>query len=160
MKKISIGTWAYTIGPYQEEPISWEQVTTNLKELGFDGVELGGFPPHPNPDDMPNKDQRDACREGLANKGLAFSGLAANLWGEHLIDTEDNTAYLECFRRNLQFCVDLGIPAIRVDTVQPPTIFEKVDADTARQRVVETWKICAEESADKGVRLSWSCSYA
>ena len=57
MKKISIGTWAYTIGPYQEEPISWEQVTTNLKELGFDGVELGGFPPHPNPDDMPNKDQ-------------------------------------------------------------------------------------------------------
>ena len=155
MKNISIGTWAYTIGPYQEEPISWEQVTTNLKDLGFDGVELGGFPPHPNPDDMPNKDQRDACREGLANKGLGWSGLAANLWGEHLIDTEDNTAYLECFRRNLQFCVDLGIPAIRVDTVQPPTIFDSVDADTALKRVVETWKICAAESADKGVRLSW-----
>jgi sugar phosphate isomerase/epimerase len=155
MKKISIGTWAYTIGPYQDKPISWEQVTANLKELDFDGVELGGFPPHPNPDDMPNKSERDACREELANKGLGFSGLAANLWGEHLIDTEDNTAYLECFRRNLQFCVDLGIPAIRVDTVEPPTIFEKVDADTARQRVVETWKICAVESADKGVRLSW-----
>ena len=41
MKKISIGSWAYTIGPYQDNPISWQQVTANLKELDFDGLELG-----------------------------------------------------------------------------------------------------------------------
>ena len=155
MKKISIGSWAYTIGPYAENPVPWEEVIQKVKELGFDGVELGGFPPHPNPDNMPEKQQRDAWKQQLADLGLECSGLAADLWSQHLIDTDDNAAYLECFRKNLQFCVDLGIPAIRVDTLQPPTIFDEVDADTALKRVVETWKICAAEAADKGVRMAW-----
>jgi sugar phosphate isomerase/epimerase len=91
----------------------------------------------------------------MADLGLEFSGLAANLWGEHLIDAEDNTAYLDCFRKNLDFCVDLDIPAIRVDAVQPPTIFDKVEYDTALDRVVKTWKVCAAEAADEGVRVAW-----
>ncbi|MCX5637745.1 MAG: sugar phosphate isomerase/epimerase, partial [Planctomycetota bacterium] len=155
MKKISIGSWAYTIGPYASNPISWEEVIRKVKELGFDGIELGGFPPHPNPDNMPKKEQRDACKKQLAKMGLGWSGLAADLWKQHLIDADDNSAYVDCFRKNLQFCVDLGIPAIRVDSVQPPTIFDKVDADTARKRVVKTWKVCAVEAADKGVRMAW-----
>jgi len=155
MKKISIGTWAYTIGPYRDHPIPWEEVISNVKSLGFDGVELGGFPPHPNPDDLTDKKQRNRCKKQIAQLGLEWSGLAANLWGEHLIDTEDNTAYLETFRKNLQFCVDLGIPAIRVDAVQPPTIFEKVKPSTALMRVVDTWKVCTSEAADKGVRVAW-----
>lgn len=155
MKKISIGSWAYTIGPYAENPVPWEETIKKLAELGFDGVELGGFPPHPNPDDMPDKQQRDACKKQVADLGLEFSGLAANLWSQHLIDTDDNSAYIDCFRQNLQFCVDLGIPAIRVDCVQPPTVFETVDPDTALKRVVETWKICAADAAEAGIRMAW-----
>jgi len=155
MKKISIGSWAYTIGPYAKNPIAWDEVIKKVKGIGFDGVELGGFPPHPNPDNMPLKKQRSACKKQLKEIGLDWSGLAADLWSQHLIDADDNSAYLACFRKNLQFCVDLGIPAIRVDTVQPPTIFDKVDSDTARQRVVKTWKVCAAEAADKGVRMAW-----
>jgi len=155
MKKISVGSWAYTIGPYKDNPVGWEKVVQKLKDLHFDGVELGGFPPHPNPDDLPEKKQRQQCREHLRGLGLEFSGLAANLWSQHLIDAEDNSAYLAEFRKNLKFCVDLGIPAIRVDAVQPPTIFENVDGDTARKRVVRTWKVCAAEAADAGVRVSW-----
>jgi len=155
MKKISIGSWAYTIGPYATNPVAWEEVIQKVKELGFDGVELGGFPPHPNPDNMPKKEQREACKKQLAKLGLGWSGLAADLWKQRLLDTDDNSAYLDCFRKNLQFCVDLGIPAIRVDAISPPTIFEKVDADTARKRAVKTWKVCAAEAADKGVRVTW-----
>jgi len=155
MKKISIGSWAYTIGPYAKNPIAWDEVIKKVKGIGFDGVELGGFPPHPNPDNMPLKKQRSACKKQLKEIGLDWSGLAADLWSQHLIDADDNSAYLACFRKNLQFCVDLGIPAIRVDAVQPPTIFDKVDPDTARQRVVKTWKVCAAEAADKGVRMAW-----
>jgi len=155
MKRIAIGSWAYAIGPYADEPIGWEEVVGKVKSLGFDGIELGGFPPHPNPDDMATGEQRAACREGMAEAGLDWSGLAANLWSEHLIDAEDNAAYLATFRKNLQFCVDLGIPAIRVDAVQPPTIFEKVDPETARGRVVETWRRCAAEAADEGIRVTW-----
>ncbi len=155
MKKISIGSWAYTIGPYASNPVPWEEVIKKLKEIGFDGVELGGFPPHPNPDNLPKKEQREACKKQLAKLGLGWSGLAADLWKQHLLDTDDNSAYLDCFRKNLQFCVDLGIPAIRVDSISPPTIFDKVDAETAHKRAVKTWKVCATEAADKGVRVTW-----
>ncbi len=155
MKDISIGSWAYAIGPYADQPIPWDEVITQVKGLGFQGVELGGFPPHPNPDDMPEQEQREACKQQLAEAGLRFSGLAANLWDQHLIDTDDQTDYLDCFRKNVEFCVDLGIKGIRVDTVQPPTIFEQVDADTARRRVVDTWKQCAREAADRGIYVTW-----
>ncbi len=113
MKKISIGSWAYSIGPYEKNPVPWDDVVNKLKALNFDGVELGGFGIHPNPDIMPRKEQRDKIKEQMADLGLGFSGLAANLWGEHLIDTEDTSAYIECFGRNVQFCLDLDIPAIR-----------------------------------------------
>lgn len=155
MKKISIGSWAYSIGPYADNPVPWEEILVKLQSLGFDGVELGGFGIHPNPDIMPSQEDRDKCKQQVADAGLAFSGMAANLWGEQLINTDDTTPYINEFRKNLDFCVDLGIPGIRVDTVQPPTIFDEVDADTARQRVVSTWKQCAREAADKGVYVTW-----
>ena len=155
MKKISIGSWAYSIGPYAEHPVAWDEVIAKLAEYGFDGVELGGFGIHPHPDNHPTKEDRARCKEQVKKAGLAFSGLAANLWGEKLLNTADNTSYLNEFRKNLDFCVDLGIPGIRVDSVQPPTIFDEVDEATARKRAVETWKICAKEAADKGVYVTW-----
>jgi len=155
MKRISIGSWAYTIGPYQENPVPWKEVIVNLKRMGFDGVELGGFPPHPNPDDLKTKDQRAAVRAELEEMGLAWSGLAANLWDQKLVNTDDPEPYIARFRQNVAFAVDLGIPSIRVDTVQPPTIFEEVDAETARKRVVETWKVCTREAADQGLYVTW-----
>ena len=155
MKRISIGSWAYSIGPYQDHPVPWPEVIGNLKDLGFDGVELGGFPPHPNPDDLPTKESRAAVREELADLGLGWSGLAANLWDQKLVNTDDSSAYLERFRQNVQFCVDLGIKGIRVDTVQAPTILDEVDAETARQRVVQTWKVAVREAADAGLYVTW-----
>jgi len=156
MKKSSIGTWAYTIGPYAKNPIPFDEVVANLAKLGFDGLELGGFKPHPNPDDLATKDQRAAVKESVAKAGLAFSGLAADLWSQKLINAEDDgAAYLACFRKNLQFCVDLGIKGIRVDAVQPPTIFEQIAPDTARKRVVKVWKRCAREAAAKGIYVTW-----
>lgn len=155
MKRISIGTWAYSIGPYEDHPVPWEEVTERVKGLGFDGVELGGFSVHPSPETLPSKEERQACKQDLAEKGLSWSGLAADLWGEHLIDTEDTSVYVDAFRKNLEFCVDMGIPGIRVDTVQPPAVLEAMDVETARERVVETWKRCAGEAADKGVYMTW-----
>jgi len=155
MKKISIGTWAYTIGPYAECPVAFDEVVDRLADLGFDGLELGGFKPHPNPDDLATKDQRAAVKDKVAGAGMAFSGLAADLWSQKLINTTDTTDYVNCFRKNARFCVDLGIRTIRVDAVQPPTIFAEVDEESARKRVVETWKRCSKEAADKGLWVAW-----
>lgn len=155
MKQISLGSWAVTIGPYQDHPVPWNEFLTELKALNFDGVELGGFAPHPNPDDMPSQEQRQALVQQMKTIGLGWSAHVPNLWGEKLINTDDQSGYLDNFRKNLQWCVDVGLPSIRVDAVQPPTIFDEVDYDTALKRIVTTWKRCAEEAADSGVRVTW-----
>jgi sugar phosphate isomerase/epimerase len=165
-KRVSIGSWAYTIGPYANNPIDFKTVCTTLKTLGFDGVELGAFPPHPNPgnpngpDDawpgaMPEKSQRQELAAQMKEYGLAFSGIAANLWGEKLINTGDQSKYIAEFKKNSQFCLDVGIQGIRVDCVQPPTILREVDYDTAMNRVVKTWQTCSDIAADNGQYVMW-----
>jgi sugar phosphate isomerase/epimerase len=155
MRRISIGSWAYTIGPYAGKPIDFDTVCTKLKELGYDGVELGGFAPHPNPDDCPEKSQRDEIVAKMKQWGLSFSGLAANLWGEQLANTDDNSKYVAEFTKNAAFCRDLGIPGIRVDAVQPPTILKDTDYDTVFRRVTSTWKTCNQIAKDHGLYMTW-----
>ncbi|MEZ5355332.1 MAG: sugar phosphate isomerase/epimerase family protein [Bryobacteraceae bacterium] len=165
-KRTSIGSWAYTIGPYASHPVDFDTVLTTLKKLGFDGVELGGFPPHPNPgnpngpDDqwpgaMPEKSQRDELAAKMREMGMAFSGIAANLWGEKLINTDDQSKYIAEFKRNSDFCKDVGIQGVRVDCVQPPTIHREIDYATAADRVVKTWKTCCDIARDNGQYVTW-----
>ncbi len=165
-KRISIGTWAYTIGPYASNPIDFDTVCRKLKALGFDGVELGAFPPHPNPGNpngpndawpgaMPEKSQRQELKAKMAEQDLGFSGIAANLWGEKLINTEDTSKYIAEFKKNSEFCTDLAIQGIRVDCVQPPTILREIDYGTAMSRVVKTWKTCCDIAADAGQYVMW-----
>jgi sugar phosphate isomerase/epimerase len=165
-KRTSIGTWAFTIGPYGGNPIDFDTVCDRVKGYGFDGVELGAFPPHPNPGNpngpdsewpgaLPEKSQRQELRARVEGKGLGFSGIAANLWGEKLINTGDQSKYIAEFRRNSEFARDLGIPMIRVDCVQPPTILREVDYGTAMKRVVDTWKTCCDIAAGNGQHVTW-----
>jgi len=155
MKKISIGSWAYTIGPYEENPVPWSEVLSKLAALGFDGVEVGGFGIHPNPDNQKTKEEREAIKAEAAGLGLGFSGFVPNLWGEQLINTEDTSKYVSEFQRGLDFAADIGAKGVRVDSVQPPSIFEEVDYDTALQRVASTWKECSKRAADKGCYVTW-----
>ncbi|MEM7022839.1 MAG: hypothetical protein AAF637_09615, partial [Pseudomonadota bacterium] len=87
MRRISIGSWAYNIGPYEQNPVPFDTVGEKLQALGFDGLELGGFNGYPNPHNLPHKDQRAALVEQMRSWNLEFSGLSADLWSEHLIDT-------------------------------------------------------------------------
>ena len=163
-KRISIGTWAFLFN--QERPIPFEEVVPGLKELGFDGLELGGFGEHPSPDNKPTPADRTAVRQQWESQGMGCSGLAADLWAEKLITASDDSSYLATFRKNLQFCNDLGINVIRVDTTEDPWVLgdvagedrpeqvtQQVDYDTALARVCETWRRCAAEAAEAGVRL-------
>jgi sugar phosphate isomerase/epimerase len=165
-KRISIGSWAYTIGPYASKPIDFDTVCDRLKELGFDGVELGAFPPHPNPGNpngpndqwpgaMPEKCQRAELKAKVKEKGLGISGIAANLWGEKLINTDDPSKYISEFKKNSEFAKDLDIKGVRVDCVQPPTILREIDYNTAFQRVVNAWKACSDIAADNGQVVVW-----
>ena len=57
MKKTSIGTWAYNVGPYGENPIPFDTVGETLSKLKFDGLELGGFNGYPNPQNIAEEAQ-------------------------------------------------------------------------------------------------------
>ena len=164
-KRISIGTWAYCIGPYADSPVPFPEVVQKLHDLGFDGLELGGFGVHPNPDALKTSDERAAVRQLWTSKGMGCSGLAADLWGEKLITAPDDKSYLSTFRKNLKFCLDLGIDVIRVDTTEDPGILGQipgepakptiVDYDDALRRVCTTWRRCSKEAADAGIRVVW-----
>jgi sugar phosphate isomerase/epimerase len=167
-KRISIGTWAYTIGPYQNDPVPFEEVCSKLKELKFDGLELGAFnfheKAHPNYYNCPTKESRQAVLETMKKYGLGFSGIAADLWNYpghemHLADAVDGgAAYIAEFRKLLEFTVDLGIKVFRVDTVQDPIILagkSQTEIDIARNNVVKTWKQASKIAQDVGVELSW-----
>jgi sugar phosphate isomerase/epimerase len=177
MKRISIGTWAFVFN--QKQPIEFSNVASGLKKLGFDGLELGGFGIHPNPTTAwtvaswhrdPKGAYADLCasiRQTWEAQGLGCSGLAADFWGERLITAGDNKSYLAAFRRNLDFCERLGINVIRVDTTEPPNVLGKVPGEKplndrsvipyndALKRVASTWRKCAQEARDKGIRMVW-----
>lgn len=155
MKKISIGSWAYTIGPYETCPVAWDEVCQKLSALGFNGVEVGGFGIHPNPDNQKTKEEREAIKEHAAKLGLGFSAFVPNLWGEQLINTADPAKYIAEFQRGLDFAVDIGTKGIRVDAVQPPDIFNEVDYETALQRITRTWKECSKRAADQDCYVTW-----
>ena len=155
MRRLAMGSWAYVIGPYEKSPIDFDTVCTKVKALGFDGVELGAFCPHPNPNDMPEKCQRDELVGKMKDWGLEFAGMGADLWSEKLVNTDDPGPYVAEFTKAADFCVDLGIRTLRIDTVQPPTIFEEVEHETAFKRVTETWKHCCDLAADRGLTVTW-----
>jgi len=165
-KRTSIGTWAFLFN--QEKPIGFEEVVNGLAKLKFDGLELGGFGDHPNPDNCPTEEDRQKVREMWESKGMGCSGLAADLWGERLLTAEDDTSYKEAFRKNLKFCNDLGIDVIRVDTTEDPwtighvegedkpeNVTKQIEYGMALARVCKTWRECSQEAADAGVRVVW-----
>src|SRR5438270_7787128 len=78
-KKLSIGSWAYIFN--QEKPTTdFHVILHKLQDLGYDGVELGSFGVHPTPFSHPTRADRQRLKKDVADHGLAFSGIAVDLW--------------------------------------------------------------------------------
>ncbi len=157
MKKLSIGSWAYCFGPYQEDPVDFFTVVETLGQLGMDGIEFGAFAPHPNPDSYKTLAKRLKLRDFVESQGLEFSGLAANLWMHKVASVPDAAPFVAEFAKNLFFAEDLGIDCIRIDTLEPPDVFEQTDVDPelGRARIISAWKLCCAMAADRDVRVVW-----
>jgi len=158
-KKLSIGSWAYMFGPYEDNPIPFDTVVRRLSELSFDGVEIAGFKPHVHPEDYPMESDRDKIKGLIAVNNLEVSGFVPEP-GEHpgpaTDEGQEDDLYFKLFKKNLQLCLDLGASAIRVDTVADPEAgVEGVDRKTSWNRIVSVWKRCAQVAEDNGVRMVW-----
>jgi sugar phosphate isomerase/epimerase len=159
-KNLSIGSWAYIFN--QEQPThDFHVVLHKLQDLGYDGVELGSFGAHPTPWSHPTRADRQRLKKEVADHGLAFSGIAVDLWsfkkpGPSVLD-ENPTPYMAAFLGFAAFASDLGIKTIRVDTVEPPNTFQtsKLDPRVAMERLANVWDKCSKIAADYGMNVCW-----
>ncbi len=157
-KLLSIGTWAYAFGPYQDNPVPFDAVVKKLGELKYDGVEIGAFKPHLHPDDYPMDTDRQVVRDLIKRCGLRVSGLAADFWGDKGPATDaaqKDDYYVKLFKKNLQLCLDLGASSIRVDTVNGPDGAPGVERGTAWKRIVTLWRTCSGLAEKFHVKVVW-----
>ena len=155
MKRISIGSWSFSLGPFADKPVPWTELLLRLKQLGYDGIEVAGFSIHPRPENQGTKEDRDWIKHEAAGIGIAFPSYIPDLWSERIIDTDDTSGYLHAFRRGLEFATDIGAKALCIDTLARPNVFEEVDYETAVKRLTTVWKRCAKEAAEHGLYIGW-----
>ncbi|MGC8848889.1 MAG: sugar phosphate isomerase/epimerase family protein [Candidatus Bathyarchaeia archaeon] len=155
--KLGCGTWPYMFPPYAARPYTLEECLEMISKLGFDGVELSGFKPHAHPDLYPSKRDRADLSAKIAGYGLEIAGIAADLSGYPIASPYEDVRrkHGEAFERFLEFCVDLDIKGMRVDTVSGPEGVPGVPYEDAWRRVVSTFKSYSEKAEDSGITLVW-----
>jgi sugar phosphate isomerase/epimerase len=154
-KKISVGTWAYIWGGYEDDPIPFPKVVKDLSAMGFDGIEMGAFDPHLGLEQAKDRKNRLAVKKLLDDHGLGVSGLAADLGAvpPALANPGD---YIDVLMQNIDICHDLGTNKLRTDTISPPTeIPGGMDYETCFWRVAQVWHRAAEVCANEGIVFVW-----
>ncbi|WP_053376281.1 sugar phosphate isomerase/epimerase family protein [Paenibacillus sp. FJAT-27812] len=152
--KISIGSWAFAFGPFAEAPWPLARILQYAQHAGYDGVEINGFAPHPTPELYPTAESRQALLEEIRSYGLGISGYAPDFTSAPP-DRSEQSAYLELLQGYIDFCLDLGIATIRVDTVSPPEALTEAEYEERFSRLVSTWRASAELASEKGLRIVW-----
>jgi sugar phosphate isomerase/epimerase len=157
--KICRGSWCLGFG--FERPATLEQVAKVLSAFGYDGIELAGFFDHATVEKYPDRQSRTKLRDWLASLNLELVGYAPGPYGDFgklpwATGGDDVLAsYRTFFDEHLRFCVDCGIPAMRID----PGDFGPLprDADYGRiwDRVVTVFREHAEKGAEAGVLMLW-----
>jgi sugar phosphate isomerase/epimerase len=153
--KISLGSWAFSFGPYASDPIPFEKTVKRLSEAGYDGIEICGFPPHVTLDKYPTTASRRDLVRFLDDHHLGVSGYAADFTSVNPVVEENRDRYLDLFKQNLEMAVDIGSPSLRVDTIAAPGSLEDDDYQAAFQRLAYVWRDAAEIAQKAGIRMVW-----
>lgn len=153
--KISLGSWAFSFGPYAADPIPFEAAVKRLSATGYDGIDVSGFPPHVTLEKYPTRKSRVELVRFLEDHRLGVSGYSADFSAVNPIIKENERQYLDLLRRNVQMAVDIGSPTLRVDTVSAPGSLPEDEYDTSFHRLSRIWAEGAEIAQNGGVRLVW-----
>lgn len=147
--RIALGSWAFAFGPFAADPWSFDRLCGYAAAVGYDGVEINGFRPHPHDEDFTAADCA-RLRDRLTERGLGVSAYAPDFRSTPPADVPA-ADYLARIESVLTFCERMGIPMLRVDSVSPP-------GPVDRQRLAhlaDTWRRAADRCADAGVRMVW-----
>jgi len=154
MPKISLGSWAFSFGPFESDPWSFSQVSEYASKSGYDGIEINGFRPHPHPDDYDSDTKCKELLKFLSDLDLGISAYAPDFRAVPPAEVSSD-AYIEELSKMLRFCNRMNIHLLRVDTVSPPDEYQSEEYRKRFLRLVENWRTAAEECRIAGVMLVW-----
>lgn len=152
--KISLGSWAFSFGPWAADPAPFDAIVRHLAAAGYDGIDLCGFPPHITLEKYPTPGSRRNLARFLSDHGLGVSGYAADLFINPTAPGNE-TRYLDLIRSNVEMCAEIGSPSLRVDTVAAPGSLDPAEYEPAFHRVARLWSEGAALAEAAGVRLVW-----
>ncbi len=153
--RLSMGSWAFTFGPYAAEPKSLSEVAVRLAQAGYEGIEVCGFPPHATLEQYPNAVSRRQIVSMLADLGLGVSGYSADFTTTSPSDPLNRQEYLDLFQRQVEMAHDLGSPSIRFDTMTAPGCLPDSDYHNTLHRLADLWRDCADLARQAQVLMLW-----
>lgn len=152
--KVSFGSWAFSFGPFANAPWSFERLCEYAAEVGYDGVEINGFRPHPHFADYVTEGDYRELVELRDRLGIEYSGYAPdfNAVPPAVATTDD---YLEAIAAALTFCRHLDIGILRVDTISGPEPLDSEVYESRFDHLASTWRQAAELCKRSSVVLVW-----
>lgn len=152
--KFSIGSWAFSFGPFENNPWSFEDFLKYASDAGYDGIEINGFHPHPHPDIYDTAEKCAQLKKQISDYGLGISGYAPDF--RHVPATEvSKEEHLVAIEKTLAFCNRMDIDTLRVDTISPPDDLGQLEYAIRFNRLANTWHAAAERCQQAGVKLVW-----
>ncbi|MHC4130466.1 MAG: sugar phosphate isomerase/epimerase family protein [Planctomycetota bacterium] len=137
MPKISLGSWAFSFGPFETNPWSFSKLIEYTSQAGYDGVEINGFRPHPHPDDYDTEEKCKELKKEITDLGLGISGYAPDFREVPPAEVGEES-YLNAIEKCLIFCNNMGTSILRVDTVSPPVSYSFwLNSPSEIKRIVE-----------------------
>lgn len=153
MKKVSIGSWAYVFGAFEKEPVLLPQLCEKLEELGFDGISMGGFKPHANPELYDTPEKREELKALLKKHNLEVADFACDLWSLDALKQSDE--WVALFEKNAEFASQMGFEIIRVDSGTPPILPEGMTYEEARAKIVDNFKRISKIAQKYELQVVW-----
>lgn len=153
--KISLGSWAFSFGPYADHPVSFDRIVKRLSEAGYKGIEISGFPPHVTLDQYPTRESRRELVRFLRAHDLGVSGYSADFTLVNPSAPANRRRYLDLFERQVEMCADIGSPLIRVDTGAAPGSIPDAEYDATLRYLAGLWQEAAGIAAKASVRVGW-----
>jgi len=158
--KISRGSWCLAFG-FDPMP-TLEQVVKVLSAFGYDGIELAGFFDHATVEKYPDEASRKKLAQWITEEhGLELVGYAPGPYGDFgrlpwATGSDEVVAeYEKCFEEYLKFCVDCGIPSMRIDPGDFGPLAHDADYGKAWDRVVTLFQQHAQRGREEGVEMLW-----
>jgi sugar phosphate isomerase/epimerase len=150
-----MGSWAFSFGPFADNPIPFDKIARRLAEAEYDGIEVSGFPPHVTLEAYPTTESRRWLARFLKELDLSVSCYSADLTAVNPAARENRQRYLDLFQQNLELCVDIGSPAIRVDPGAAPGSIPDDEYALTFDHIAGVWRSAAEIAGQAGVRVLW-----